>query len=180
MKLLLLEDDQALGQTLQRVLTRKGFEVRHLSHCEPLLCEAQAFGPQVVLLDLKLGAATSLPFIEPLRSLLPQARILVITGYAAIASAVAAIKAGADDYLPKPLDMASLLAAIGGEQRLGAEAAPLPPARLEWEHIQKVLADNDGNVSATARSLGMHRRTLQRKLAKHPVACEPDNGAHSS
>ncbi|WP_115719498.1 response regulator transcription factor [Gallaecimonas mangrovi] len=177
MKLLLLEDDVALGQTLQRVLKRKGFDVSYLESSDTLVETATSLQPAVVVLDLKLKEGTSLPFIAPLRSLLPQARILVVTGYAAIASAVAAIKAGADDYLPKPLDTASLLAAIGGEAQQTAASLPLPPARLEWEHIQKVLADNDGNVSATARALGMHRRTLQRKLAKHPVAFDGiDNG----
>ncbi|WKE66480.1 response regulator [Gallaecimonas kandeliae] len=169
-KLLLLEDDLVLAATLARVLGRKGFEVRHLERAEALLAEAGSFAPQVVLLDLKLAQGTSLPLIAPLRALLPQARLLVVTGYAAIASAVAAIKAGADDYLPKPLDMASLLAAIGGEATPSQAQQPLPPARLEWEHLHKVLADHGGNVSATAKALGMHRRTLQRKLAKHPVA----------
>ncbi|EKE71700.1 response regulator transcription factor [Gallaecimonas xiamenensis] len=173
MKLLLLEDDLPLAQTLSRVLGRKGFEVRHLATSEQLLAEAEGFAPTVVLLDLKLEQGTSLPLIAPLRQILPQARILVITGYAAISSAVAAIKAGADDYLPKPLEMASLLAAIAGQGSAELAPSPLPPARLEWEHLHKVLADHQGNVSATARALGMHRRTLQRKLAKHPVSCDP-------
>ncbi|WP_406663909.1 response regulator transcription factor [Gallaecimonas sp. GXIMD1310] len=167
--LLLLEDDLPLAATLSRILGSKGFVVTHVSDTAQLLANAMALKPAVVLLDMKVGDSTSLPLIEPLRTALPTTRILVVTGYAAIATAVAAVKAGADDYLPKPLDMASLLAAINGEDNDPAMLKPLPPARLEWEHIQKVLAEHDGNISATARVLGMHRRTLQRKLAKKPV-----------
>ncbi|WP_341503296.1 response regulator [Gallaecimonas sp. GXIMD4217] len=171
LKLLLLEDDAALAATLARVLGRQGYGVTHLASGETLLATAERLRPQVVLLDLKLAEGTSLGLVAPLRALLPEARVLMITGFASIATAVAAIKAGADDYLPKPLDLATLLQKIGGE---ALEAEPgaerhLSPQRLEWEHIQQVLAENDGNVSATARALGMHRRTLQRKLAKHPV-----------
>jgi two-component system response regulator RegA len=99
-------------------------------------------------------------------------RIVVLTGYASIATAVEAIKLGATHYLAKPVDADEILDAFGdapdGGGPVEVDTRPLSVDRLEWEHIQRILAEHDGNVSATARSLGMHRRTLQRKLAKHP------------
>ncbi|MGL4613905.1 MAG: response regulator transcription factor, partial [Shewanella sp.] len=115
----------------------------------------------------------------PLRNLLPNAILVLLTGYASIATAVEAIRLGADNYLAKPVDTQTLLAALDA-QELQAHNPPQPvedlddfplnPKRLEWEHIQQVLNVNQGNVSATARQLGMHRRTLQRKLLKKPVS----------
>jgi two-component system response regulator RegA len=105
-------------------------------------------------------------------------RIVVLTGYASIATAVKAIKLGADDYLAKPVTASAVADALARGERAtghtaGADAShaaePMSPRRLEWEHIQRVLTDNDGNISATARTLRMHRRTLQRKLAKKPL-----------
>lgn len=110
--------------------------------------------------------------IPGLLALEPATRILVLTGYASIATAVEAIKLGAVNYLPKPADadqIVAALAATGGAAGAAINQRPLSVNRLEWEHIQRVLRDNDGNISATARQLGMHRRTLQRKLAKRPV-----------
>jgi two-component system response regulator RegA len=107
-----------------------------------------------------------------LLALEPATRIVVLTGYASIATAVAAIKLGAVNYLPKPADadqVVAAFAAAGGDALMPVNARPLSVNRLEWEHIQRVLRDNGGNISATARQLGMHRRTLQRKLAKRPV-----------
>ena len=133
-----------------------------------------------VTIDLQLEHDSGLQWIAPLRQQLPQARLLVLTGYASIATTVHAIKAGADNYLAKPANLDSILSAL--EHRATAEdpenaepvavavAVPLSVERLEWEHIQRVLAEHQGNISSTARVLNMHRRTLQRKLAKHPVA----------
>ena len=99
-------------------------------------------------------------------------RIVVLTGYASVATAVEAIKLGATHYLAKPVDADEVVAAFGrtrGDAGTPVPSRPLSVDRLEWEHIQRVLAENGGNISATARSLGMHRRTLQRKLSKRPV-----------
>ena len=113
--------------------------------------------------------------IEPLRREYPRMRIVVLTGYASIATAVKAIKLGADDYLAKPVTAAAVAAVLergartkSGDERTAAHE-PMSPRRLEWEHIQRVLAEHDGNISATARTLRMHRRTLQRKLLKRPT-----------
>jgi len=103
----------------------------------------------------------------------PEINIVVLTGYSSIATAVTAIKRGASEYLSKPVTAGDVVKALSGEWR-GKDApedfSPMSVERVEWEHIQKVLKENDGNISATARSLGMYRRTLQRKLAKKPVA----------
>ena len=121
-------------------------------------------------------AESGLHLVAPLRHALPDARILVLTGYASIATAVAAVKHGADEYLAKPANVDSILTALmAGVSEEAAEAAleepmPLSVARLEWEHIQRVLTEHGGNISATARALNMHRRTLQRKLGKRPVS----------
>ena len=103
----------------------------------------------------------------------PQARILLLTGYASVATAVEAIKRGADDYLPKPASVAMILKALQAEESdAGEPAAPVamtPLNRLDWEHIQQAMQETEGNISAAARLLGMHRRTLQRKLFKRPA-----------
>ena len=128
------------------------------------------------LLDLKIHHDSGLELIAPLRAANPRARIILLTGYSSIPTAVAAIKLGADDYLCKPTGGDQLEAALLGDPASAQSepelpeitSAPLSVNRLAWEHIQRVLAENDGNISATARALGMHRRTLQRKLQKRP------------
>ena len=131
-----------------------------------------AFG----ILDLNLGGETSLNLIPILKKQLPEIRILILTGYASIATAVEAIKLGADNYLAKPADADEILSAmlasdgIKMEPNESTSLEPMSVRRLEWEYIQRVLMENNGNISATARQLKMHRRTLQRKLQKRPVA----------
>ena len=124
------------------------------------------------MLDLNLGGESGLRLLPHLREQAPQAVILVLTGYASIATAVDAIKLGAAQYLAKPAGVDDILAAFEQREPNPAQHAPehtMSVRRLTWEHIQRVLAEHDGNVSATARALKMHRRTLQRKLAKRPV-----------
>jgi two-component system response regulator RegA len=124
------------------------------------------------VVDLRLATDSGLRLIPPLIAAHPGIRILLLTGYASIATAVEAIKLGAVHYLPKPAGVDDILQALGrseGDPDAPAPEEPMSVDRLEWEHIQKVLAENDGNLSATARALKMHRRTLQRKLAKRPV-----------
>jgi len=114
---------------------------------------------------------SGLALVDQLRRLSPAMRIVVLTGFASVATAVEAIKLGAIHYLPKPADADDIMAAFdrdAGDTAVAVKNRPLSVERLEWEHIHKVLAENDGNVSATARALGMHRRTLQRKLGKKP------------
>ena len=170
-RMLVVDDDPVFAETLARALTRRGHQVAVALDGDAAL--DPGLGPlDAVVLDLRLAADSGLRLIPLLQAAHPHARILLLTGYASIATAVEAIKLGAINYLAKPAGVDEILTALG---RLdGDPGAPLPEApmsvdRLEWEHIQKVLAEHDGNLSATARALKMHRRTLQRKLAKRPV-----------
>jgi len=175
-RVLIVDDDEVFARTLALALSRRGFCVATAAGAKAALALTEAGGFDTVVLDLRLGAESGLHLIEPLRERMPTARILLLTGYASIATAVAAIKLGAVQYLPKPASVDEILAALGdtdcaagGHADVEPVAEPLSVDRLEWEHIQKVLAQHEGNLSATARALKMHRRTLQRKLAKRPV-----------
>jgi two-component system response regulator RegA len=171
---LIVDDDERFALTLASALTRRGWRA-HVAHdTAAALARARAAEPDAAVVDLKLGAEDGLALIEPLRRQLPAARVLVLTGYASIATAVRAIKLGADDYLAKPVTGSTVADALERNSphlRAGTAETPPPmsPRRLEWEHIQRVLSEHEGNVSATARTLRMHRRTLQRKLAKRPT-----------
>jgi len=171
--LLIVDDDAVLTRVLGRALGARGFSVRSvgsLASCTALL--AEGYVPDFALLDLNLGAGSGLKLIDALRRTNSDCAIVVLTGYASILTAVDAIKLGARQYLAKPVEVETIVRALLQDQAPDADAAPeetLSVPRLEWEHIQRVLADNGGNVSATARALKMHRRTLQRKLLKRPA-----------
>ncbi len=171
--LLLVDDDETFSRILARVLRRRGFEVTCASDSAEALTQAQASVPSHAIVDLRLGDQESgLQLIPALRKLNPAMRIVILTGYASIATAIDAVKLGATYYLPKPVDADAIIDAFGRETpdpTQDVESTPLSVRRLEWEHIQRVLNEHNGNVSAAARSLNMHRRTLQRKLAKHAV-----------
>ena len=168
MKLVLLDDDITLTRTLSRRLEASGHQVKSYNEAinPELLVAEQA---DCYLLDLRFGTASGLDYVSPLRQQLPKCRIVLLTGYASIATAVQAVKAGADDYLTKPVDFATLTQALSGQVSATAtnEADVLSTDQLEWEHIQRVLEQHQGNISQTAKALAMHRRTLQRKLQKH-------------
>jgi two-component system response regulator RegA len=171
-KLLLVDDDPVFNRVLTRALTQRGFEVASANTLEEGRGRIDAEAPDCAVLDLNIAGASGLKLIGALREANPDCRILVLTGYASIATAVDAIKLGADQYLAKPVDVEAIVKALTDEILPDEEATPDEPlsvSRLEWEHIQRVLAEHDGNISATARALKMHRRTLQRKLAKRPV-----------
>jgi len=171
LELLVIDDDPVFTDALRRTLGRAGYRVCCAATAVAALDLARARRPSQVVVDLNLGGESGLALIEELRATLPEAGIVILTGYASIATAVTAMRLGADDYLPKPLDRRALLRALAGESATATlHEQPLSPKRLEWEHIQRVLAEHQGNVSATARALGMHRRTLQRKLGKRPVS----------
>ena len=167
---LLIDDDELYARTLQRSLARRGIDTRIALNASQALELARQQPPDFALVDLKLGESSGLQLIEPLRALREDMRILLVTGYASVATAVESIKRGADDYLPKPASLTSILRALGVEKSEAAEPEDTmtPLHRLEWEHIQQALAETDGNISAAARLLGMHRRSLQRKLLKRP------------
>ncbi|AIO66835.1 MULTISPECIES: response regulator transcription factor [Burkholderia] len=172
---LVIDDNEVFAGTLARGLERRGYVVRQAHNKDEALKLAGAEKFQFITVDLHLGDDSGLSLIAPLCDLQPDARILVLTGYASIATAVQAVKDGADNYLAKPANVESILAALQtNASEVQAEEALENPVvlsvdRLEWEHIQRVLAENNNNISATARALNMHRRTLQRKLAKKPV-----------
>ncbi|NJM12609.1 MAG: response regulator transcription factor [Synechococcaceae cyanobacterium SM1_2_3] len=170
--LLLVDDDATFCRVLGLALRRRGFMVATAHGGAAALQLAQADSPEYAVVDLNLAGDSGLCLIPELLALDSATRIVVLTGYASIATAVEAIKLGAVNYLAKPADADQVLAAleaIAGDPAAPVNARPLSVGRLEWEHIQRVLHDNGGNISATARQLGMHRRTLQRKLAKRPV-----------
>lgn len=172
--LLLIEDDEIFASVVSRSLQRRGFEVRTATDIESARIAVAEAHTDFAIIDLNLGGHPSLELIPGLRKNNPAARILMLTGYASIATAVEAIKLGADNYLAKPADIDDILAALSVVNKNNTNETsfqePMSVRRLEWEHIQKVLMENDGNISETARQLKMHRRTLQRKLQKKPVA----------
>lgn len=177
-QLLLIEDDDTLRSQLARMLRQRGMQVNEAAsvpQCLDLLpdlaCQDKA------ILDLNLGDDNGLSLIEPLLRHSPECRILVLTGYASIPTAVAATRLGAHQYLPKPASLEQILGALDTATEVALPELPdTPPSleRLEWEHIQRVLDEHNGNISAAARILGIHRRTLQRRLKKRPSAAEYD------
>lgn len=175
--ILLVEDDEVFARVISRALTHRGYEVSHASQVDSAIALIETNTMNYAILDLNLGGHTSLKLIPTLKEANPTIRILILTGYASIATAVEAIKLGADNYLAKPADTDEIISALVEKSTAqthdhDSESAmePMSVRRLEWEHIQKVLMENGGNISATARHLKMHRRTLQRKLQKRPVA----------
>lgn len=170
--LLLVDDDEPLLSVLGKALQKRGFDVLTATTAAGAREAAARQRPDYAVVDLKLGSDSGLNVIAALQVINPRMNIVVLTGYASIATAVAAVRRGALNYLAKPVKADDVLRALLGQEQLpGAveDYSPMSVDRMEWEHIQKVLREHDGNISATARSLGMYRRTLQRKLAKKPV-----------
>ncbi|HEV2082236.1 MAG TPA: ActR/PrrA/RegA family redox response regulator transcription factor [Brevundimonas sp.] len=165
--LLLLDDDQALRTRMGRALESRGFEVVTVASVAEAGVAVAGRPPAFAVLDMRLEDGNGLKVVEMIRERREDSRIVMLTGYGAIATAVAAVKAGAVDYLQKPADADDVVKAL-----LMTGEAPEPPDnpmsadRVRWEHIQRVYELCDHNVSETARRLGMHRRTLQRILAK--------------
>jgi two-component system response regulator RegA len=171
MKLLIVEDDVDFATALARAMSKRGFEVAVAHDAHTARTVADSFAPSHAVVDLKLPGESGLKVVEQLVARASAPAIVVLTGYASIATAVEAVRLGARHYLAKPADADEILAALLRDQpdaTLEVNPEPLSVARLEWEHIQKVLNEHDGNISATARALKMHRRTLQRKLDKRP------------
>jgi two-component system response regulator RegA len=173
-KLLLIDDDEGYCHVLARALTRRGYDVHNAFTTEQALDRAQETQPPShIILDLNLNGQSGLKLIPPLLKISPEARILVLTGYASIPTAVEAVKLGAWDYLAKPASVENIVNRLTGEKIKRTEddlGQFMSVQRMEWEYIQRVLIEHDGNITATARALKMHRRTLQRKLVKRPPA----------
>jgi two-component system response regulator RegA len=172
-RLLLVDDNQDFLQVLGKAMAKRGFDVTTCGCIMDAVTRARHVKPEMAVVDLKLEDESGLDLIPLLIEINPDMNIVVLTGYSSIATAVTAIKRGASQYLSKPVTAGDVVRALAGEgqdERSPEDYSHMSVERLEWEYIQKVLQENDGNISATARALGMYRRTLQRKLAKKPVA----------
>jgi two-component system response regulator RegA len=172
-KILIVDDDVTFAQIMQRALVRRGFDVDIFNAPEPAINAMQYYAYTKAIVDLKIAQDSGLALIKDLKTIRPNVDIIMLTGYSSISTAVEAIKLGALNYLCKPVEIDEILQAFSitaNQQEIILPENPTSLDRLEWEHIQKTLQDNNGNVSATARLLGMHRRTLQRKLQKRPVS----------
>ena len=174
--LLLVDDDAVFRARLARALRERGLFVREAGNVEEALALAHVESPEWAVVDLRMPGASGLVALEGLRSIDPTTRVVVLTGYGSIANAVAAMKLGAAHYLSKPVDADQLLACFQDDtsavtsSRDASTSTHTPSlARVEWEHIHQVLATVDGNISQAARLLGLHRRSLQRKLEKFPA-----------
>jgi two-component system response regulator RegA len=171
--ILIVDDDVTLRDQLARAFTNRGFDATTAGDYDDAVTLASADAPELVVVDLRMPGRSGLELIRALKAIDAETRIVVLTGYGSIATAIDAMKLGAVYYLPKPADADDILAAFAR-----GDAPPLSPAqadfaapsleRLKWEHINLVLADCGGNVSEAARRLHMHRRTLQRMLHKYP------------
>jgi len=170
--LLLVDDDEVYCEVLSDALTKRNYTVSVAHNLASALQLATQTEPEYAVIDLRIGTESGLELVKQLAALDENTRIIMLTGYASVATAVESIKLGALHYLTKPATADEIVAALHsdeGDASVKPSGQPLSVKRLEWEHLQKVLTEHDGNISAAARALNMHRRTLQRKLAKRPV-----------
>lgn len=170
--ILVVEDDDAFRAILVQALDARGYDARGVDDASSAIAAARQDSPEMAIVDLRLGDESGLDVVRELKAIDPSTAIVVLTGYGSIATALESIRLGAVHYLTKPTDPDRILAAF--ERGLAARPRDLPIdtpslARVEWEHLQRVLTDCNGNISEAARELGLHRRSLQRKLAKRPV-----------
>jgi two-component system response regulator RegA len=169
--LLVVDDDERFRVRLVQAFLDRGLEARGAADYDEALAAARAESPELALVDLRLPGRSGLELVPALKELDATTNVVVLTGYGSIATALESVRLGATTYLTKPVDADQILAAFDGPSAAAAAKPPKVPslARVEWEHIQRVLGDCDGNVSQAARLLGIHRRSLQRKLWKFPV-----------
>jgi len=171
-KMLIIDDDEVYCSVLGEAFIRRGFDVRSAHTEEQAIQKIDDFEPSMAVVDLRLERSSGLHLIKRLKEKNESTKIIMLTGYASIATAVEAVKLGAIQYITKPANADEILAAFiqqSADTAVKVSDKPLSVKRLEWEHMQKVLLECNGNVSEAARQLNMHRRTLQRKLAKRPV-----------
>lgn len=166
--LLIVDDDRPFQQRLARAMEKRGFVTETADSVREALERLREAAPEYAVVDMRLEDGSGLDVVEAIRSRRPDARVVILTGYGNIATAVTAVKLGAVDYLAKPADADDVLAALTstGEEKAAPPENPMSADRVRWEHIQRVYELCDRNVSETARRLSMHRRTLQRILAK--------------
>ena len=171
-QLLLVDDDVTFCTVLKTAMEKRSFQVSVAYDVKTGLTLAEQTEPEYAVIDLRIGHDSGLELVKKLISLDNNTRIVMLTGFASIATAVEAIKLGATHYLTKPANADEIVSALyrnEGDASVAINEAPLSVKRLEWEHLQAVLMQHEGNISAAARALNMHRRTLQRKLDKRPV-----------
>jgi two-component system response regulator RegA len=167
--LLLVDDDLIFCEVLASAMTKRGFDVTCAHSVKHALECTEICAPEYAIIDLRLPGPSGLVLVEKLKELDPGTRIVMLTGYASITTAVEAIKLGAIHYLAKPVDADEIMTTFGrteGDPSAQINTHALSVGQVEWEHIQRILIKNNGNISATAKTLNMHRRTLQRKLNK--------------
>lgn len=171
--ILVVDDDDVFRTRLVRALTDRGLDARGAGSAAEAMAATATESPELAVVDLRVGDRSGLEVLRELKARDPTTSVVVLTGYGSIATALEAVRLGATHYLTKPADTDEILRAF---ERRPEGTDPLPPpeqapslARAEWEHIQRVLTDCGGNVSQAARVLGVHRRSLQRKLSKRPV-----------
>ena len=169
MKFLVVDDDTTFRTRLVRALSSRGFETCEAGDASGAIAQARQAHPKRAIVDLRMPGKSGLDLLAELIGIDPSMQILVLTGYGSIATAVEAVRRGAVDYLSKPVDTEQILAVFEREPS-HASVPETPPslARVEWEHIQRILTESRGNISEAARRLGIHRRSLQRKLSKLP------------
>lgn len=173
LSLLIVDDDEVFRRRVARAFDERGYETRTASNYDEAVAAARLDSPELALVDLRMPGRSGLELVRALREIDEATRVVVLTGYSSISTAVDAMRLGATNYLPKPADAGDIEAAFAR-----GDAPPLEPpepdyrapslARAEWEHINRVLSDCAGNISEAARRLGIHRRSLQRKLQKYP------------
>ena len=171
-RLLLVDDDETFCSVLKSALERRSYEVIVANNVTDGIFQAEKNIPEYAVIDLRIGHESGLELVKKLISLDDNTQIVMLTGFASIATAVEASKLGAVHYLTKPANADEIVSALHkneGDSSVLISENPLSVKRLEWEHLQKVLMQHDGNISSAARALNMHRRTLQRKLDKRPV-----------
>jgi two-component system, response regulator RegA len=170
--MLIVDDDEAFRTRLARAMRDRGYDVRTAADWDDAIASARDDSPQLAVVDLKMPGKSGLELVRDLLAIDPTTRIVVLTGYGSIATAVDAIKLGAKHYLPKPADADEIVRALMKDaepHEIAPQSFPAPTlARAEWEHMQRVLADCSGNISEAARRLGLHRRSLQLRLRKDP------------
>ncbi|MFI3188756.1 two-component system response regulator [Crenothrix sp. D3] len=171
-RLLLVDDDVTFCMVLKSALEKRNYEVLVANDVSSGILLAEQNLPEYAVIDLRIGYESGLELVKALIALDDNTQIVMLTGFASIATAVEAIKLGAVHYLTKPANADEIVHALNkndGDSAVSISENPLSVKRLEWEHLQKVLMQHEGNISAAARALNMHRRTLQRKLEKKPV-----------
>lgn len=172
---LVVDDDVTFRTRLVRAFESRGFEARAAADAPIALELARAESPELAVVDLRMPGGSGLDVVRELKAIDPATNVVVLTGYGSIATALEAVRLGATHYLTKPADVDDILAAFARAHRPPSEMPSIEHgvpslARAEWEHINRVLTDCGGNITQAARLLGLHRRSLQRKLAKYPTA----------